>query len=52
MSPTSHARSPARQSPGSHIKAEGIAGGMGARLMAVVAEGQRCRVYIEPTEKL
>ena len=37
---------------GEHIKAEGIAGRMGARLMAVVAEGQRQRVYIEPIEEM
>ena len=34
---------------GDHIKAEGKAGGMGARLMAVVAEGDRGRVYLAPT---
>ena len=38
--------------PGDHIKAEGMAGRMGARLMAVVAEGQRGRVYLEPTEEM
>lgn len=32
-----------------HIYAEAKAGGMGARLMAVVAEGDRSRVYLEPT---
>jgi putative DNA methylase len=32
-----------------YIKGEGRAGRMGARLMAVVAEGQRGRVYILPT---
>ena len=37
---------------GVHVKAEGMAGRMGARLMAVVAEGQRGRVYIEPTVEL
>jgi putative DNA methylase len=35
--------------PGDHIKAEGQAGRMGARLMAIVAEGQRGRVYLAPT---
>ncbi|RWO89813.1 DUF1156 domain-containing protein [Mesorhizobium sp.] len=35
---------------GNYIKAEGKAGRMGARLMAVVAEGTRSRVYITPTE--
>ncbi len=33
---------------GNYIKAEGMAGRMGARLMAVVAEGERGRVYFEP----
>ena len=32
-----------------YIKAEGTAGRMGARLMAVVAEGDRGRVYLAPT---
>jgi len=32
-----------------HIKAEGKAGRMGARLMAIVAEGDRGRVYLAPT---
>jgi putative DNA methylase len=32
-----------------HIKAEGIAGRLGARLMAIVAEGERGRVYLAPT---
>ncbi len=35
--------------PAAHIKAEGMAGRMGARLMAVVAEGERKRIYLEPT---
>lgn len=35
---------------GDYIKAEGQAGRMGARLMAIVAEGQRGRVYLAPTE--
>ena len=34
---------------GDHIKAEGQAHRMGARLMAIVAEGDRGRVYIGPT---
>lgn len=34
---------------GDHIKAEGKAGRMGARLMAIVAEGARGRVYLAPT---
>jgi len=36
---------------GDYIKAEGQAGRMGARLMAIVAEGVRGRVYIAPTEE-
>ena len=35
--------------PGDYIKAEGKAGRMGARLMAIVAEGDRSRVYLPPT---
>lgn len=34
---------------GDYIKAEGQAGRMGARLMAIVAEGARGRVYLSPT---
>lgn len=34
-----------------HIKAEGKAGRMGQQLMAVVAEGQRGRKYLEATEE-
>ncbi|GKG92113.1 hypothetical protein CE91St38_01210 [Desulfovibrionaceae bacterium] len=39
------------QSPltGAYIKAEGMAGRMGAKLMAIVAEGTRGRVYLSPT---
>ena len=36
---------------GDYIKAEGKAKRMGARLMAVVAEGDRGRVYLVPTEE-
>ncbi len=36
---------------GDYIKEEGKAGRMGARLMAIVAEGQRGRVYIAPTRE-
>ena len=36
--------------PYDHIRSEGKAGRMGARLMAVVAEGDRGRVYLSPTE--
>ncbi len=35
--------------PGDYVKAEGKAGRMGARLMAVVAEGRRTRLYLDPT---
>ncbi|MBS1816793.1 MAG: DUF1156 domain-containing protein [Acidobacteria bacterium] len=34
---------------GDYIKAEGKAGRMGARLMAIVAEGDRGRVFLAPT---
>ncbi len=37
---------------GDYIKAEGKAGRMGARLMAIVAEGVRGRVYLPPTEEM
>jgi putative DNA methylase len=33
---------------GDYVKAEGKAGRMGARLMAIVAEGERGRVYLAP----
>jgi putative DNA methylase len=33
---------------GDHVKAEGAAGRMGARLMAMVADGQRNRIYLSP----
>jgi Adenine-specific DNA methylase containing a Zn-ribbon len=33
-----------------YVRAEAMAGRMGARLMAVVAEGQRGRIYLGPTE--
>jgi len=36
---------------GDYIKAEGQAGRLGARLMAIVAEGVRGRVYLAPTEE-
>lgn len=35
--------------PSERIKVEGVAGGLGAQLMAVVAEGQRRRAYTAPT---
>lgn len=34
-----------------HIRAEGKAGRMGQRLMAIVADGPSGRVYLEPTEE-
>ena len=34
-----------------YVKAEGVAGRMGAKLMAVVAEGDRARVYFSPTDE-
>src|SRR5690606_15643716 len=37
---------------GDYIKAEGRAGRMGARMMAIVAEGDRERVYLPPTEEM
>ncbi len=37
---------------GDYIKAEGRAGRMGARLMAIVAEGDRGRVYLAPTPEM
>ena len=38
--------------PGDYIKAEGKAGRMGSRLMAIVAEGDRSRVYLPPTGEM
>ncbi len=37
---------------GDYIKAEGRVGRMGARLMAIVAEGERGRVYLPPTKAM
>jgi putative DNA methylase len=37
---------------GDYIKAEGKAGRMGARLMAIVAEGDVRRMYLPPTEEM
>lgn len=34
-----------------YIRAEGTAGGLGAKLMAIVAEGERGRIYIAPTDE-
>ena len=36
---------------GDYIKTQGMAGRMGARLMSIVAEGDRGRVYVAPTEE-
>ncbi len=38
--------------PFTHIRAEGKARRMGKRLMAVVAEGARGRVYLDPTDEM
>jgi len=38
--------------PGGYIKAEGKAGRMGARMMAIVAEGYHGRVYLAPTPEM
>lgn len=35
-----------------YIKAEGMAGRMGKRMMAIVAEGQRKRIYLSPTAEM
>ena len=37
--------------PSEYIKSEGKAGRMGSRLMAIVAEGERERVYLAPTKE-
>ncbi|SDR63349.1 putative DNA methylase [Rhizobiales bacterium GAS113] len=37
---------------GDYIKAEGQAGRMGAKLMAIVAQGSRGRIYIAPTAEM
>ena len=37
--------------PRSYIREQAKAGRMGAKLMAVIAEGERGRIYIQPTEK-
>jgi putative DNA methylase len=38
--------------PRAYIREEGRAGRLGTRLMAVVAEGERGKVYISPTEQI
>lgn len=35
-----------------YIKTEGMAGRIGTRLMAIVAEGKRSRVYVSPTDEM
>lgn len=35
---------------GDHVKSEGKAGRLGARLMAIVAEGDRSRIYLSPVK--
>jgi putative DNA methylase len=37
---------------GDYIKAEGVAGRMGTKLMAVVAEGKKGRIYLSPTSEM
>lgn len=37
---------------GDYIKSEGRSGRMGARLMAIVAEGDRGRIYLSPTSEM
>ncbi|MGJ4924379.1 DUF1156 domain-containing protein [Bradyrhizobium oligotrophicum] len=37
--------------PFTHIRAEGQAGRMGVRLMAIVAEGSRARIYLPPNDE-
>ncbi len=37
---------------GKHIKGEGMAGRMDAKLMAIVVEGKGGRVYLSPTQKI
>lgn len=36
---------------GKYIKAEGQAGRIGSKLMAVVVEGKHCRLYLSPTQE-
>lgn len=38
--------------PFKYVREEGKAGGMGERMMAIVAEGNRGRVYLAPTEEM
>ncbi len=41
----------AQVAPDEHIKAEGMAGRMDARLMSIVAEGQQGRIYLPPSDE-
>jgi putative DNA methylase len=38
--------------PYEYIRKEGQAGRMGAKLMAIIAEGERGRIYLDPTEEI
>jgi putative DNA methylase len=38
--------------PSAHIYEEAVAGRMGSRLMAIVAEGERGRIYLSPTSAM
>ncbi len=38
--------------PGDYIKAQGMEGRLGARLMAIVAEGWRTRLYLDPVHEM
>jgi putative DNA methylase len=38
--------------PGEHIKSQAMAGLVGARMMAIVAEGDRGRIYLSPTPEM
>ncbi|NLX95048.1 MAG: DUF1156 domain-containing protein [Rhodopirellula sp.] len=53
LSRGAHFRCIVSQSPLSpeYVRAEGMAGRLGARLMAIVAKGDRGRVYLPPTEE-
>ena len=37
---------------GQHIKSEGVAGRMGSKLMAIVVEGKKGRIYLSPTQEI
>lgn len=36
---------------GEYIKAEGVAGRMGYKLLAIIADGKRSKIYLSPTEE-